>query len=70
MTKEDFASLIIGARMMSLPEFRALLARLGYVHFRPAPFDAEQINEIVTGFLRQDDELDKLVQNQAQVPDN
>ena len=51
MTKETFASLMIGARMMSLPEFRATLARLGYVHFMPAPFDAEQINELADAVL-------------------
>lgn len=46
MTKETFAALIIGARMMSPPEFRAAMARLGYVHFLPAPLDAEQIHEL------------------------
>ena len=51
MTKEDLASLLIGARIMSLAEFRALLARLGFVRFQPAPFDAEQMNEVVDALL-------------------
>lgn len=51
MTKENLASLLIGARMMSLAEFRALLARLGFIHFQPAPFDAEQMNEVVDALL-------------------
>ncbi len=51
MTKEDLASLLIGARVMSLAEFRALLARLGFVRFEPAPFDVEQMNEVADALL-------------------
>lgn len=51
MNKETFATILITARMMNGAEFRALLARLGFVHIQPAPFYAEEMDEIVDAIL-------------------
>jgi hypothetical protein len=54
MDKEDFASLLLGARMMSLAEFRSLMERLGYGLFEPAPFDFEQMEQAADKILEEE----------------
>jgi hypothetical protein len=57
VSKNELASMLSGVRLLSLSEFRALMARLGFGLFEPEPFDLEHMEQVVDG-MNQEGEAD------------